>query len=1123
MHPRCLRPFVLALPSLLLLGCWAGAADAADAANARLDGNRIDLPAGRDDTVYTVSPAGGTLAATRAVTCGGSITLENAGSGGLTATVFAVSLRATSEDDWRGRADKAGTRSDVAIDLPTPAAGTPDERKRFGVAGSDADWDGFSIQWDGMITIPTDGVTLATSSDDGSRVWLDRNGDGVVTAEEWGSNNWGGGQGTTEREVHRAVPAGRYAIRVQFEDGGGPNSCRLLWRGANGNAQTQVVPPEAFRPFARLVAQGPVTLACPIRGGGFLECGDGVHLAVRPEVAALTLHGRVALAADLDLRGVPVQFAPDAVLDCAGHALQLDRVSTSGGAGSILLGGGRLTLPASVVAATPAPGLPKPAVILPLSLVGPGTLSAAPGTTQVAGFDDAVTVVGQSDGDAFTVRDARHCRARVELRAPLTTVLALGDDAPGDRSVVVDVQVPAGAPADLGIGMWRADRTGRWFQRIHAGVLAPGMNRGIRFDVGGDDALQAEGHSGRWTASAAMESGHLGILCFASERGSGMLDVTTHVVARPEHAAGRTTLTDLVLDGWETHAIRTASATTGRRWELHVSPDPYPADPYDAAEFRMDLEVTEPDGTRRIFAGFHEQEMRRHDDGDRESFTAIGAPRFSVRFRPRVPGLHRLRLITSDHGGPERSMALGDLLAAGEPGDGIARVDAQDPRFFSADGRFVWPLGHSINSTYDVRSVSSLHSKLTIDRGSFVREALLERLAANGGTGCETWLSAWNLGLEWIPRWPGYHGTGRYHEGHAAALDRFLDQAERLGAKVNLSIFNHGMARSGEGAEMEWPYHPYNRANGGWLDAPEGLFTDPRAFAYQQRLFRYITARYSDSPALLGWKLWAEVNLANAPHDAVVEWHRKASIALSAADPYGRAVTTHWCGDWTAADRAIATIPTIGYLTIDAYHGPGTALPGLLCQSTRDPLAPGAGLADLRKPVVVTEFGGSPGACAVPRLEAEHALGPWVGFVSGHAASPMLWWFEWIDQGARYGVYRALSRYIAGEDLRGKNAACVAPTATVDGVALWCRAWRDGTHWLGYMVDPAWSVSGGEGRAWSGGTLTLDDEVSARELVVEWWDADTGAVVGGARIAHGGGRPVFAMPEFHRHLAFKIH
>jgi hypothetical protein len=39
--------------------------------------------------------------------------------------------------------------------------------------------------------------------------------------------------------------------------------------------------------------------------------------------------------------------------------------------------------------------------------------------------------------------------------------------------------------------------------------------------------------------------------------------------------------------------------------------------------------------------------------------------------------------------------------------------------------------------------------------------------------------------------------------------------------------------------------------------------------------------------------------------------------------------------------------------------------------------------------------------------------------VSGCSGSPMLWWFEWVDQRDQWSPYTAIARFAAGEDLRG--------------------------------------------------------------------------------------------------------
>jgi hypothetical protein len=97
--------------------------------------------------------------------------------------------------------------------------------------GSDQDWNDFSVQWDGYVTIPRDNTRLFTRSDDGSRMWIDVNGNGQFedTPEEFVNNNWGNWQGTTTGPASVPLPAGTYAIRVQYEDGWGGNHAFLVW------------------------------------------------------------------------------------------------------------------------------------------------------------------------------------------------------------------------------------------------------------------------------------------------------------------------------------------------------------------------------------------------------------------------------------------------------------------------------------------------------------------------------------------------------------------------------------------------------------------------------------------------------------------------------------------------------------------------------------------------------------------------------------------------------------------------------------------------------------------------------------------------------------------------------
>lgn len=153
---------------------------------------------------------------------------------GLVGSYINYNLRGRStQDDWRASQAIAGTRVDPEIAFTSSGWGT---RAEVGLtAGSDTNWDNYSVQWDGFIQIPTDGYRLATSSDDGSRMWIDSDNNGDFEANEYVSNGWGLGQGTTLGPFSQSLGAGVYPIRLQYEEGGGGNTMTLVWTGADAS------------------------------------------------------------------------------------------------------------------------------------------------------------------------------------------------------------------------------------------------------------------------------------------------------------------------------------------------------------------------------------------------------------------------------------------------------------------------------------------------------------------------------------------------------------------------------------------------------------------------------------------------------------------------------------------------------------------------------------------------------------------------------------------------------------------------------------------------------------------------------------------------------------------------
>lgn len=707
---------------------------------------------------------------------------------------------------------------------------------------------------------------------------------------------------------------------------------------------------------------------------------------------------------------------------------------------------------------------------------------------------------------------------RVVLQAPLTTLLPLEEpiSAP-PRALRALVEVPADAPSDLGVGVFVVDQHGRWFQGLRPGSLVPGKHA-VELPITGEGSLLPMSDRGRWSPAIAATIRRAGLFFWSTS--TSWATLTVHQANLMPLDGKDTTshlLCDLRMDG---------PVTTGQRWSVTVRPQPFPVNPFDPSEFALDAVITQPDGKEVRIPGFLDQPMSRHDRGDHELVRPSAADGFTVRFRPRQPGTHQVRLEArwaAADGATSESMVtvpLAPLVVSGNAWDDYVRVDAGDPRFFAIDGKFWWPRGPNLRSVYDVRGQERLRTVLTPDRGLYAYESYLQRLAPHGVNAIEVWMSSWNLALEWRGDWPGFHGQGRYNLENAWRLDQLLDLAHRLGMRINLVLNNHGQASTN--SDAEWTSNPYNRVRGGKLTDAATFFTDPYALTGQERLRRYLVARYADHPAVLGWKLWSEVNLTAGRGQSVRTWHETAAASFKALDTYGHPVTTHWCGDYNLVDRTIAAQPGLDYICIDAYHDRDRLLADLLWRSTMDPV-PRRGLAQFNKPVLTTEFGGNWDACPEPQMIAEHASGPFAGLVSGHAGSPMLWWFEWLDQGDHFTPYRAISAFIAGEDLRGGGARSIVLGATSDAGTLWCRAWSRPGRMLGYLLDQDWGRRGRDAVTHAMAGIEIGSSIAAGQMTVEWWDADAGAWHKTVPLDHPGGPLRLQPPAFQRHIGFKLY
>jgi len=468
------------------------------------------------------------------------------------------------------------------------------------------------------------------------------------------------------------------------------------------------------------------------------------------------------------------------------------------------------------------------------------------------------------------------------------------------------------------------------------------------------------------------------------------------------------------------------------KFELRIDLEATYTNPFDPEEIDLTAEFTAPSGKKWNICGFYNP----------SAWTSL----WMARFSPTEEGAWHYVVKVTDSEGTGRSRA-GTFTAADSSHHGFVKIAPNQRYLKYDDGTPYYGVGLWYNDSYESFN------------GGRITEEGLDNLKKRGAN----FISFFPTPLETMGS-----GLGRYDQNRCGRMDQLFQWCEQRDIYIGWNIWFHSyisMAVWG-GGNARYRNNPYKL-----VSSATDFFGNEEAWEYQEKLYRYMIARWGYSRALFLWFVVDEINgtegWTKGGHAVAEQWSARMDGYFNEHDPYGRPTTgtqSGGIGQWWPEGYKIFDIAAR-----EIYEAQGHPMPksGKLGPDDESPIQSSyhnyaTQIQNLwngfDKPAIIGECGwdhtyyepGMPGYLAM----YHNAL--WVSLTTGACATPFWWSYsDWLNDSVVTNQMLYFSQFVENIDFANQDFE------PADVTAPNCDAWamRADKFVFGWVVNPRTSVA----------------------------------------------------------------